>query len=126
MRESKVHDDKGVVNDVEGVRHLDGREMLSCMREDISLCVLVVVLMVALAVEVLMVLVGVVVLMIVVGAVCLGAVEVDCSGVVDTFVLDGVFVVVVVVEVELVVVGCVLKLVLWCSDGSGVFCNALA
>ena len=40
--------------------------------------------------------------MVAVGVVCLGAVEVDSSGVVDIFVLGGVLVVVVVVEVDLV------------------------
>ena len=62
------------------------------------------------------VVVGVVMLMMVVGVVSFRSVEVDCSGVVDTFVLGGNFVVLVVVEVEPVVV-CVLKLVLWCSNG---------
>ena len=71
------------------VCNLGGREMLSCMREGISVCV-------------------VVVLVVTVGVVCLGAVEVDSSGVVDNFVLGGVLVVVVVVEVDLVV-GCVVS-----------------
>ena len=66
---------------------------------------------------VVMVVVGVVVLMIVVGVVYLGAVEVDCSGVGDISVFCWVFVVVV-VEMELVV-ECVVRLVLWCSDGRG-------
>ena len=43
----------------------------------------------------------------------------DCSGVVNTFVLGGDFVVLV-MEVELVV-ECVLKLVLWCSNRRGNF-----
>ena len=51
--------------------------------------------------------------------VCFGVVEVDCLGLADTFVLGGDFVVVMVVEVGLVV-GYVLKLVLWCSV-EGVF-----
>ena len=50
----------------------------------------------------------VVVLMVAVGVVCLGEVEVDSSGVVDIFVLSGVLVVVVVVEMDLVV-GCVVS-----------------
>ena len=87
--------------------------MLHCVREGTSVCVVVVVLMVV---------VGVVELMMVVGVVCLGAVEVDCPGVVDNYVLGENFVVVVVVvvvvEVELVV-GCAVKLVLWCSNGRG-------
>ena len=63
MREGGVDDDKGVGNDVEGVQSLVGGEMLSSMREGISVCVMVVVLMVVVRVVVLMVVVGVVVLM---------------------------------------------------------------
>ena len=85
-------------------------EMLSWMREGISVCVMVLVLTVV---------VGVFELMMVVAVVCFGVAEVECLGVVDTFMLGGDFVVVV-VEVELVV-GCVLKLVLWCSNGRGDF-----
>ena len=55
----------------------------------------------------------------VVGVLCIGAVEVDCAGVVDILVLDGVFMVEVVEGVELVV-GCVVRLVL-CEAGSVVF-----
>ena len=111
MREGEVDDDKGMVNDVEGVQNQGGREMLSCFREGISVFV----------VGVLTVMVGVIELMVVI-VVCFGVVEVDCLGLTDTFVLGGDFVVVVVVEVELVV-GYVLKLVLWCSSGRGVLCD---
>ena len=41
-----MDDDRGTVNDAEGVRNLGGREMLSCMKEGISVFVKVVVLMV--------------------------------------------------------------------------------
>ena len=114
MREVGVDDDKGIVNDAEGEWSLGGREMLNSMKEKISVYVVVVVLIVT---------VGVVVLMIVVGVLGIGAVEVDFSGVIDIFVLGGIFVVVV-VEAELMV-GCVLSLVLWCSNGRGIFCNVL-
>ena len=150
-REGGVDDGKGMVSDVEGVRSLGGREMFSYMREGISVCAVVVVLMVAVRVVVLMVVVGVVgvvvltvvvgvvllmvvvgvvvlmivvgvvVLMIVVGVLYIGAMEEECSGVFEIFVLGEFFVVVVVVvEVELVV-GCVVRLVLWCSNGRGDF-----
>ena len=116
MREGGVDDDKGImVNDAEGWGTWVG-QILNCMREGISVSVVVVVLMVVVWMVMLVI---VVVLMIVVGVVCLGAVEVGCSGVVEIFVLGVVFVVVV-VEVELVV-GCVMKLVLWCSNGRGDF-----
>ena len=84
--EGKVDHDKGMVNDVEAVWNLGGREMLSCLRERISVFVVVV---------------GVVELMMMVQVITFGVVAVDCSEVVDTFVLGGDFVVVV-VEVELV------------------------
>ena len=64
MREGGVDDGKGMVSDVEGVRSLSGREMFSSMGGGISVCLVVVVLMVA---------VGVVVLMIVVGELYIGA-----------------------------------------------------
>ena len=54
---------------------------------------------------------------------CIGAVEVDCAGVVDILVLDGVFMVEVVEGVELVV-GCVVRRVVrlvLCEAGSVVF-----
>ena len=76
-------------------------------------------LMVVVGMVVLMVVVGVVVLMIVFGVVCLGAVEVDCSEVIDTFMLGGV-ILVIVLEVELGM-ECVVKLLLWCSNGRGNF-----
>ena len=68
-----MDDDKDIVNDVEDVGNLGRREMFSSMREWISVCGVVVVLMVV---------VGVVELMMVVEMVCLGIVELDCSGVV--------------------------------------------
>ena len=49
------------------------------------------------------------------GVLCKGAVKVGCTGVVDTMVLRGVFMVEVVEELELVV-GCVVTLVLWCAN----------
>ena len=58
-------------------------------------------------------------MLIVVRVVCLGAVEVDCSGVVDLFALGG-NLLVMAVEVQLVV-GCVVKLVLWCLNVKGDF-----
>ena len=112
MREGEVDDDKDMVDDVEGVQNQGGREMLSCFRGGISVFV----------VGMLMVMVGVIELMMVVIVVCFGVVEVDFLGLADTFVLGGDFVVVVVVEVGLVV-GYVLKLVLWCSRGRGVLCD---
>ena len=88
MREGGVDDGKGMVSDVEGVWSLGGREMFSSMGGGrISVCLVVVVLMVAVGVVVLtvvvravgvgvvvlMVVVGVVVLMIVVGELYIGA-----------------------------------------------------
>ena len=46
---------------------------------------------------------------------CIGVLEVDCVGVVDTLVLVAFFVVEVVEGVELVV-GCVVRLFLWCVN----------
>ena len=124
---------KGIISDIEGVQSLGGREMSSSIKDWICVCVLVVLvvaLMVAIGVVVLMV--GLVVLVRVlckgvvgiVGVLCIGAVEVDCPGVVDILVLGGVFVVKVVEGVELVV-GCVVRhlvrLVLWCVNGRGYF-----
>ena len=82
VREGLVDDEKGMVIDVESVWNLLG-ETLSCMREGIFVYLVVVV--------VLMVVVGVVLLMIVLGVVCLGAMEVDCSGVIDTLCWVGLF-----------------------------------
>ena len=104
MREGGEDDGKGMVSDVEGVQSLGGREMLSSMRDGICVCVatvVVVALMVAVRLVVLMVVVGVVVFVIVVrilclglvgvvGVLCIGAVKVDCAGVVDILVLGGV------------------------------------
>ena len=126
-----------MVRDVGGVWSLGGRETLSSMRDGICVCVAVVVvvaLMLAVGVVVLMVVVGVLVLVTVVrvlrelcigvvevvGVLCMGMVEVDCTGVVDIMVLGGVFLVEVVEGVELVV-GCVVRLVLWCANGRGYF-----
>ena len=74
MREGGVDDGKGMVSDVEGLRNLGGREMFSSMGGGISVCLVVVVLMVAVGVVVLTVVVravGVVVLTVVVGVVVL-------------------------------------------------------
>ena len=79
MREGWVDDDKGMVNDVEGVQNLGERDV-KLHREGSSVCVVVVLFMAAVGAVVLVV---VVVLMIVVGVVCLQAVEMDCSGMVD-------------------------------------------
>ena len=147
MRECGEEDAKGMVSDIEGVQSLGGREMSRSIRDGICICVvvvvlvvLVVVLMVAMGVVVLMVAMGVVVLMVVVGiavlamvvrVVCTGVVgvvgvlymgvlDVDCVGLVDALVMGVVFVVEVVKGVELVV-GCVVRLVLWCVNGRGFF-----
>ena len=124
-----------MVSDIEGVQGLGCREMSNSMRDGICICVAVVVvvvaLMVAVGVVVLMVVVGVMVLVIVVrvlctgvvgvvGVLCIGAVEVNCTRVVDILVLGGVFVVEVVEGVELVV-ECVVRLVLWCANERGYF-----
>ena len=101
MGESGEDDEKGMVSDVEGVWSLGGTEISSSMRDGVCACVAVVVvavvvvvvaLMVAVGVVGLMVALGVVVLVIVVRVFCIGAVEVDCTEVVDIFVLGGVFV----------------------------------
>ena len=55
-----------------------------------------------------------------VGVLCIGMVEVDFTGVVDIMVLGGGFLVEVVEGVELVV-GCFVRLVLWCANGRGYF-----
>ena len=62
MREGEVDDGKGRVKDVEGVHNLGGREMLSCMKEGSSVCVMVVVFTVVVGVLELLIVVGVVVL----------------------------------------------------------------
>ena len=90
----------------------------------VVLVVVVVVLMVVMRVVVLMVVVVIVVLVMVVRVSCIGVVGVGdyvyCVGVVDILVLGGVFVVEVVEGVE-VVVGCVVRLVLWCVNRRGYF-----
>ena len=105
--------------------------MLSSMRDWICLCVVVVVLIVVVRVVVFMVVMEVMVLAIVVrvlcigvvrvvAVLCIGAVEMDCPGVVDILMLRGAFAVEVVEGVELVV-ECVFRLVLWCANGRGYF-----
>ena len=139
MSEGGEDDDKGMVSDIEGVRCLAGREKSRSIRDGICVCVTVVVVVVAVVVAlmevrrvvVLMVVVGIVVLVMlvrvlcmgVVGVVrvlCIGALEVDCAGGVDVLVFGGVFMVEVVEGVELVV-GCVVRLVLWCVNERGYF-----
>ena len=136
MSEGGGDDDNGMVSDIEGVRSLGGREMLRSMRDGIFVCVVVAVvvvvaLMVAKRVVVLMVVVETVVLVMVVrvscigvvgvvGVLCIRALEVDCAGVVDILVLGWVFMVKVAEGVKLVV-GCVVRLVLWCVNGRGYF-----
>ena len=74
MSEGRVDDGKGMLSDVEGVRSLGGREMFIFMGGGISVCLVVVMLMVAVGVVVLTVVVravGVVVLTVVVGVVVL-------------------------------------------------------
>ena len=110
-------DGKGMDSDVEGVRCLGGRVMLSSMRDRIRTCVVAVVVVVLLIVAVVVVplaAVGVVVLVMVVrvlrkscigvvemvGELCIGVVEVDCIGVVDIIVLGGLFVMKVVEGVD--------------------------
>ena len=131
-------DDKGMVNDIDGVESLG--EMSRSIRDGICVCVVVVVvvvvvLMVAMGVVVLMVVVGIAVFVMVVRVSCIGVVgvvgvlrtgvlEVYCAGVVDILELGGVLVVKVVEGVKLVV-GCVVKrfakLVLGCVNGRGYF-----
>ena len=120
------------MRDVGGVWSLGGRETLSSIRNGICVCVVVMVvvaLMLAVGVGVLMVTVGVVVLVIVVrilrelcigvvevvGVWRIGAVERDCTGVIDIMVLGGVFMVEM-VEGEELVVECVMRPVLWCVN----------
>ena len=56
----------------------------------------------------------------VLGVLCIGLLEVDCVGVVEILLLGAVFVMEVVEGVDLVV-GCVVRLVLWCVNGRGYF-----
>ena len=142
MREGGENDSKGMVSNVEGMQSLAGTEMLSSMRNGICAFVAVVVVAVVVVVVALMVVVGMVVLMIAVGVVvlvivvivlcigmvivlCIGVVEVDYAGVVDILVLGEVFMVKVMEGVELVV-GCVMRLVLWCANGRGYFLCSLS
>ena len=142
-------DARGMVNDIKGVRSLGGREMSRSIRDGICVCVMVmlvmamvlvvvVVLMVVMRViemVMLMVVVVIVVLVRVVRVACIGVVgvmgvlcievfKVDWLGVVDVLVLRAVFVVEVVEGVELVV-GCVVRLVLWCVNGRRHFLRCL-
>ena len=113
-------DDKGMDSETEGVRSRGGREMSRSIRDRICVrvtvvvvvavvLVVVVVLMVVMGVVVLMVVVGIVVLVMVATVSCIGVVgvvgvlEVYCVGVADILVLDGIFMVKVVEEVELMV-----------------------
>ena len=124
-------DDKGIVSDADGVHSLGEIETLSSMRDGICICVVVVVVVVV--VVALMVVVGAVVLVVAVGVamlvivvrvlreLCVGVVEVGCIGAVDIMVLGAVFLVEVVEGVEELVVGCVVRLFLWCANGSGYF-----
>ena len=135
-----------MVSDIEGVRSLEEREMSRSIRDGICVFVVVVVVVVAVVLVVVVVLIvamglmGVVMLMVVVaivvlvmvvrvacvgvvgvvGVLCIGVLEVGCVGVVDVLVLSAVFVVEVVEGMELVV-GCVVRLVLWCVNGRGYF-----
>ena len=43
MREGGKDDDKGMISGIEGVRNLGGREMSSSIRDEICVCVAVVV-----------------------------------------------------------------------------------
>ena len=104
-------DENGMVSDIEGVRSLGSREMLRSIRDGISVCVailvivvVVVALMVSRRVVVLMVVVGIVVLVMVVrescigvlglvGVLYMGALEVNCAGVVDILLFGEVFMV---------------------------------
>ena len=129
-------DNKGMVSDIEGMWSLGGGEMSRSIRDGICVFVAVVVvvvvaLMVASWVVVLMAVVGIVVLVTVVriscigvlgvvGVLCGGTLEVDCVGVVGILVLDGVFAVEMAEGVELVV-GCVVRLILWCVNRRGYF-----
>ena len=140
MSEGGEDDDRGMVSDIEGVWSLGKKEMSRSIRNGICVCGVVVVVMVVVVVVALMVAKRVVVLMVVVGTVvlvmvvrvscigvvgvvgvsCIGTLEVDCAGVVDILVLGGTFMVEVAEEVELMV-GCVVRLVLWCVNGREYF-----
>ena len=61
MSEGGENDDKGMINDVNGVRSLGGTETLSFMRDRICVCVVVVVVVVVLMVAVQVVMLVVVV-----------------------------------------------------------------
>ena len=135
MRECGEDDAKGMVSDIEGVWSLGGRVMLRSIRDGICVCVVVVallvvvvVLMAAMGVVVLMVVVEIVVLVNmmrvactgvvgVVGVLCMEVLEVDCVGVVDALVFGVIFM----VEGVELVVGCVVRLVLWCVNKRGYF-----
>ena len=101
------------------------REMLSSMNDRTCVCVQVMVaLMVMMLVVVLLEVGGIVVLVIVVRVSHIGVVEVDYGGVVDIWLLGEVFMMEAVENLELVVrvvVGCFVRLVLWCVNGKGYF-----
>ena len=136
-RKGREDDDKGIVSDIEGALSLGGRDISKSMRYGICVfvavavlvVVVVVVLILAMRVVVLMVVLGIVVLVMVVRESCIGvvgvvgvlrigALEVDCAGVVGNLVLGGVFLVEVAEGVELVK-GCVVRMALWCVNGMG-------
>ena len=136
-RKGREDDDKGIVSDTEGALSLGGRDISKSMRYGICVfvavavlvVVVVVVLILAMRVVVLMVVLGIVVLVMVVRESCIGvvgvvgvlrigALEVDCAGVVGNLVLGGVFLVEVAEGVELVK-GCVVRMALWCVNRMG-------
>ena len=129
-RKGGEEDDKGIVSDTEGVRSLGGREMSRSMRYRICAFVAVVVLVVVVVVVlilamrevVLMVALEIMVLVGVVGVLRIGALEVDCAGVVGILLLGGVSVAEVAEGVELVV-GCVVRVALWCMNRKGHICG---
>ena len=136
MRECGEDDAKGMVSDIEGVWSLGGRVMLRSIRDGICVCVVVValvvvvVLMAAMGVVLLMVVVGIVVLVNVmrvactgvVGVLCMEVLEVDCVGVVDALVFGVIFM----VEGVELVVGCVVRVVLWCVNKRGYFLRSFS
>ena len=136
-RKDGEDDDKGIVSDIEGVLSLGGRDICKSMRYGICvfvavavlLVVVVVVLILAMRVVLLMVVLGIVVLVMVVRDSCIGvlgvvgllrigALEVDCAGVVGNLVLGGVLMVEVAEGVKLMK-GCVVRMALWCVNGMG-------
>ena len=136
-RKGGEDDDKGIVSGTEGVRSLGEREMPRSMRYRICAFVAVVVLVVVVVVVLisamrevmLMVVLEIMVLMMVVRESCIGvvgvvgvlrigALEVDCAGVVGILLLGEVSVAEVAEGMELVV-GCVVRVALWCMNRKG-------